>query len=242
MILMGEIKVENVDIPVQEDSIMLKASIYSSPNTPQKTSFIINLAGLLDNRESYFVQFYTKMFVQEGYYVLSYDYRAHGETKKQTGSRWDKMVVKIFSDIHIVIDWILENQSDKVLNSQIFLFGRSLGGAIILSNGFMDHRLHKLIALCTRYDYHTTMIKFPEEIIKKISPKYFLKKMPDNNKRILIAHCKDDPRIPFKNLAQIKDALGLSNENVLEYETGGHSFKGHREELFQYVIHFLKEI
>jgi dipeptidyl aminopeptidase/acylaminoacyl peptidase len=86
------------------------------------------------------------------------------------------------------------------------------------------------------------MVKFPEEIIKKISPKYFLKEKPDNNQRILIAHCKDDPRIPFSNLSQIKDALNLNSKNVLEYENGGHSFKGHREEIFEQILKFLKEI
>ena len=239
---MDDIIVENLDIPIVEDNITLKASIYYSPDTEEQAPIIINLAGLLDHRESYFVEFFSKKFVQEGYYVLSYDYRAHGETKKQTGSRWDKMVVKIFSDIHIVIDWVLSNQSGRLLNNQIFLFGRSMGGAIILTNGFGDNRIQKLIALCTRYDYHTTKIKFPEEIIKKISPKYFLEKKPENSKRVLIAHCKDDPRIPFKNLVQIRDALDLDDENVLEYDDGGHSFKGHREDVLKHVIRFLKEI
>jgi len=239
---MEDIIVENMDIPIEEDNIQLKASIYSTPKTAVRAPFIIHLAGLLDHRESFFVQYYSKKFAQAGYYVLSYDYRAHGETKKQTGSRWDKMVVKIFSDIHVIIDWIITNRSDILLDNQIFLFGRSLGGAIILTNGFFDERITKLIALCTRFDYHTTMVKFPEEIIKKISPKYFLKEKPDNNQRILIAHCKDDPRIPFSNLSQIKDALNLNSKNVLEYENGGHSFKGHREEIFEQILKFLKEI
>lgn len=239
---MDDIRIENIDIPIEEDNLNLKASIYSSSEAKEKAPFIINLAGLLDHRESYFVQFYSKKFAAEGYYVLSYDYRAHGETKKQTGSRWDKMVVKIFSDLNYVVDWILKNQSGRLLESKLFLFGRSMGAAIILTNGFKDHRIQKLVALCTRFDYHTTKIKFPEEIIQKVSPKYFLEKQPDNNKRILIAHCKDDPRIPFENLSQIKDALGLSDENVLIYENGGHSFKGHRDDVFRHAIRFLKEI
>jgi predicted alpha/beta-fold hydrolase len=239
---MDDIIVENLDIPIEADNIKLKASIYYSTDTEEQAPIIINLAGLLDHRESYFVEFFSKKFVQEGYYVLSYDYRAHGETKKQTGSRWDKMAGKIFSDIHLVIDWLLSNQSNRLRDNQIYLFGRSMGGAIILTNGFNDTRIHKLVALCTRYDYHTTKIKFREEIIKQISPKYFLKKKPENSKRILIAHCKDDPRIPFENLGQIRDALDLDDGNVLEYENGGHSFKGHREDVFKHVIRFLKEI
>jgi predicted esterase len=239
---MEDIKEEKIDIPIIEDNIKLKGSIYTSSNTPSQAPFIINLPGLLDHRESYFVKYFSEKFVEAGYYVLSYDYRAHGETRKQTGSRWDKMVVKIFSDIHVIIDWILNNRSNNLYNNQLFLFGRSIGGAIILTNGFINPKIKKLIALCTRFDYHSTDITFPEEIIKKISPKYFLKPTLENDKRILIAHCQDDPRIPFVNLSQIKQALNLDSKNVLEYQTGGHSFKGHRDDILEKTLKFIKEI
>ncbi len=239
---MNTIEMENIDIPIKGEDLFLKGTIYSSANTPKNAPFIINLAGLLDHRESYFVKYYTDKFADAGFYVLSYDYRAHGETKKQTGSRWDKMAVQIFSDIEIVIDWVITNQHSKLLEEKIILFGRSMGGAIILTQGFRNKKVRALIALCTRYDYHTTSIKFQEEIIQKISPKYFLKNEPSNNKRILIAHCKDDNRIPFYNLSLIKKQLGLNAENVFQFELGGHSFKGHREDIFNASLNFIKKI
>ncbi|MHA1458967.1 MAG: alpha/beta hydrolase family protein [Promethearchaeota archaeon] len=239
---MNTIEMENIDIPIKGEDLFLKGTIYSSPNTPKKAPFIINLAGLLDHRESYFVKYYTEKFVEAGFYVLSYDYRAHGETKKQTGSRWDKMAVLIFSDIQIVIDWVLTNQHSRLLEEKIILFGRSMGGAIILTQGFRNKKVRALIALCTRYDYHTTSIKFQEEIIQKISPRYFLKNEPSNNKRILIAHCKDDNRIPFSNLSLIKEQLSLNAENVFQFESGGHSFKGHRDDIFNASLKFIKKI
>jgi len=239
---MTTVEIEDIEIPIESDNVELKGSIYYSLNTPPKAPFIINLAGLLDHRESYFVKFFTEKFVSAGFYVLSYDYRAHGETKKQTGSRWDKMVAKIFSDIKEVISWVVNEQSERLLDDKIVLFGRSLGGAIILTHGFLDMRVKKLITLCTRYDYKSTRIRFPDDIIKLISPKYYLNKDPKNNERILIAHCKDDNRIPFENLDQIKNHLELSEENVIIYNTGGHSFKGHREEIFNISLEFLKKI
>jgi len=239
---MNNIKIENIDIPIKDENLFLKGSIYSSSNTPKKAPFIINLAGLLDHRESYFVKYFSEKFVNAGFYVLSYDYRAHGETKKQTGSRWDKMAVQIFSDIQIVIDWVLTHQSFRLLEQKIILFGRSLGGAIILTQGFLNKKVKGLISLCTRYDYHTTRIKFQEEIVKKISPKYFLQDDQSNNRRILLAHCKDDNRIPFSNLSQIKKHLNLNAENVIQYEVGGHSFKGHREDIFNTSLKFIKKI
>jgi esterase/lipase len=152
------------------------------------------------------------------------------------------MVVQIFSDIRIVIDWVLTHQSYRILEQKIILFGRSMGGAIILTQGFLNKKVKVLIALCTRYDYHTTRIKFQEEIVQKISPKYFLKDEQSNNKRILIAHCKDDNRIPFSNLSHIKNHLNLDAENVIQFEVGGHSFKEHREEIFNASLKFIKKI
>jgi len=239
---MKSIEIENIDIPIKDEDLFLKGTIYFNSNTPKKAPFIINLAGLMDHRESYFVKYYSEKFVDAGFYVVSYDYRAHGETKKQTGSRWDKMAVQIFSDIQLVIDWVLTHQSYRLLEEEIILFGRSMGAAIILTQGFLNKKVKTLIALCARYDYHTTTIKFQEEIIKKISPKYFLKNEPSNNKRILIAHCKDDNRIPFSNLSQIKNQLGLNVENVIQFEAGGHSFKGHREDIFEASLKFIKKI
>ncbi|MBD3193917.1 MAG: hypothetical protein GF317_02605 [Candidatus Lokiarchaeota archaeon] len=237
---MVKLEKEDIEIPVEEDNISLKASIYSTSNTPTSAPFIINMPGLLDHRESKFVKFYSEKFAKAGFYVLVYDYRAHGETKKETGSRWDKMILEIFSDLDRVINWTLKTQSKKIQNRELHLFGRSLGGAIILTHGFMNDHTTKLIALCTRYDYHTTIIKFPEETIRKMSPKYFLETRNNNNKRIMIAHCNDDKRIPFKNVNQIQSHLGLSNSNVLQYESGGHSFRGHREEIFKKALEFLK--
>jgi dipeptidyl aminopeptidase/acylaminoacyl peptidase len=237
---MENIQIENIDIPIKSDNINLKGSIYYTSNTPSKAPWIVNLAGMMDHRESYFVKLYSEKFANAGYYVLSYDYRGHGETAEQTGKNVLKMIDQIFSDLNIVLTWIIENQSNRLLDQKIALFGRSWGGAIILTRGFIDERAKILIALCTRFDYRSVgSIKFPEEIVKRVSPKYFLKKEPLNDKRILISHCRDDPRIPFENLIQIKDQLELSEENVIVYDTGGHSFKDHRDDLFKKVIEFI---
>jgi len=238
---MENISVENIEIPIESDMINLKGSIYFSPKTPTKAPWLINLAGLYDNRESYFVKFYTEKFANAGLYVFSYDYRAHGETAEQTGKNWLKQVKDIFSDLHHVIDWILETQNERIEGDKLYLFGRSLGGALILTHGFIDERVKKLVALCARYDYHQIKkIPFPEDVIKKISPIYYLDQRPSNNKRILIAHCKDDPLIPFENLKLIQNHLDLPDSNVIIYEKGGHSFKNHRDEIFQKTLEFLK--
>lgn len=241
-----DLKTENIEIPIKSDNIKLKGSIYYTSTTPLKAQWIIILAGFLAHRGSKFVKAFSDKFIRAGYYVLAYDYRGHGESIKDA-NKFDlyKITPKIFSDIHEIISWVLKNQSHRLIEEKIILFGRSYGGAIILTHGFIDQRVKALIALCARYDYMTVQLKISDDlkeaVSKKISPKFFLKKDPSNNKRILLAHCKDDDRIPFENVLQIKQHLGLKDENVLIYDKGGHSFEGHRDELFKSVIEFLKK-
>ncbi|MFX1395743.1 MAG: alpha/beta hydrolase family protein [Promethearchaeota archaeon] len=239
---MVKILKENVEIPV-DSGVSLKGTIYSKISSSLSKPFIINISGIGEHRESNFVEYFSKHFAQAGFQVLSYDHRAHGETIKQTGRNIVKNLTNIFSDITKVLTWMLNDQKHRLLDNRIALFGRSLAGAIILTRGFIDRRANILISLCARYDYHTyTGLKLSEDIIHDISPKYHLKFHPDNNNRILIAHCRDDDIIPFKNLLQIKEALHLSDENTIIYDSGNHSFIGNKRDIFEKSIQFLKKI
>ncbi|MFW9970872.1 MAG: alpha/beta hydrolase family protein [Candidatus Odinarchaeota archaeon] len=239
-------EIENIDIPINADNINLKGSIYYTSKTPLKAPWVIILAGFLAHRGSDFERYFIERFTNEGYYVLSYDYRDHGENVKNVDKfNLYKITPKIFSDIREVLSWVLKNHLNRILEENIILFGRSYGAAIVLTYGFIDERVKYLIALCARYDYSTVQIKVPDDLkinmSKEISPKYFLVNSPTNNERILLAHCKDDKRIPFENVLQIKEHLGLGEENVLIFENGGHSFEGHKDNLFKQIIKFLKK-
>jgi esterase/lipase len=236
-----QIITENVEIPVNNGDILLRGLIYSSKKTPKHSIWVINCHGLLEHKKCKFNRFFSENFAAHGYYVLTYDYRAHGETAKQTGKNWLKQMPFIYADLRKVISWVLDTQKDRLIDEQIILFGRSLGGAIILTQGFSDERVNKLIALCTRYDYNSFHVKFPEDLIKKMSPKYFLSKNEENTHRILIGHCKDDKQIPFENLEYIKTHLDLGEENVMIFETGGHSFHGKKEIVFKHIMKFLEK-
>jgi alpha/beta superfamily hydrolase len=243
---MENIQIENIDIPIKSDGVVLKGSIYLTSHTPPKAPWIITLAAFGGHRKTKFIKSYNENFAKAGYYILSYDYRGHGETAEITGELFSKrgydMYPKIYSDINEVISWVLENHSKRLLDDNISLFGRSLGAAIILTHGFIDQRAKILIALSGRYDYEIHRIKFSKEIIRKISPKYFLKRDALNNERILIAHCKDDDIVPFENFLHIKKHLGLSEENSITFENGGHSFRGHRDKIFEHSLEFLKKL
>ncbi|MFX1391298.1 MAG: alpha/beta hydrolase family protein, partial [Promethearchaeota archaeon] len=157
-----------------------------------------------------------------------------------------KLTPQIFADIHDVINWVIETQSYRLLKNNLSLFGRSYGGAIVLTHGYIDKNVNKIIALCARYDYLTVQLKISEDlkrtIAEKISPKLFLTNNPSNNKRIMLVHCKDDKIIPFENIIHIKEHLGLNDSNLLIYEKGGHSFEGLHNEIFRSTLEFLKKI
>ncbi|MFO8019571.1 MAG: alpha/beta fold hydrolase [Promethearchaeia archaeon] len=237
-----EIKTKKIEIPVKNAEISLQGLIYSSAKTPKQSAWVINCHGLLEHKKSTFTRFFSKKFAAAGYYVVSYDYRAHGETAEQTGKNWLKHMPEIFTDIRDVISWIYEMQTDKLKDEKIVLFGRSLGGAIILTQGFLDERADFLIPLCTRYDYSSFHVEFPQDLIKKMSAKYFLRQKEENNERILIGHCKDDNQIPFENVLKIKDHLGLQDENVMIFDEGGHSFDGKKEIVFKKIMIFFRKI
>ncbi|MFW9818335.1 MAG: alpha/beta hydrolase family protein [Candidatus Thorarchaeota archaeon] len=244
---MKNIEFEDVDIPIKTDNIKLKGTIFYTLETPLKAPWIIILSGFLAHRGSDFVKDFVERFASENYFVLSYDYRGHGENKNKIDKfELYRLTPKIFSDISEVVSWVLKSQYNRILEKKIFLFGRSYGGGIVLTHGFKDDRVKKLIALCARYDYSTVQLKIPNDLKKNmskiLSPKYFLTNNPRNNERILLAHCKDDKRIPFSNVVEIKEHLGLSEDNVLVYENGGHSFEGHKDHLFKHIIDFLKEL
>ena len=59
---MSNIEIENIDIPIKGEDLFLRGTIYSNSKTPKKAPFIINLAGLLDHRESYFVKYFTEIY------------------------------------------------------------------------------------------------------------------------------------------------------------------------------------
>ncbi|GAG91978.1 unnamed protein product, partial [marine sediment metagenome] len=86
---MVEFITENIDIHVKLDNLNLKGSIYYTSRTPDKAPFLLYLPGFMIHRKNYLVKYFSEKFANAGYYVLSYDYRGHGETLKQTGSRWD---------------------------------------------------------------------------------------------------------------------------------------------------------
>ncbi|MGV9202961.1 MAG: alpha/beta hydrolase [Promethearchaeia archaeon] len=236
-----EINSEKIAIPVNDGNITLQGLIYSSENAPEQSFWVINCHGLLEHKKSKFNRYFSEKFAAAGYYVLAYDYRAHGDTAEQTGKNWLKHMPYIFSDIRDVISWISKTQKEKLKDEKIILFGRSLGGAIILTQGYLDERADILIPLCTRYDYSSFHVKFPPHLIKKMSAKYFISKKKENNDRILIGHCKDDKQIPFENLLKIKKHLGLNDGNTMIFEQGGHSFKGKKEIVFEKIMNFLEK-
>lgn len=67
--------IKDSEIPMINDNISLKGSIYFKLKTPERAPFIINISGLGNNRNSSFVQYFSEIFALDEYYVLAYDHR-----------------------------------------------------------------------------------------------------------------------------------------------------------------------
>ena len=78
---MTYLTIKEISIPIEADNITLKGSLYYSHHLTSKAPFIIILPGFLEHRKNNFVKFFSAKLAGAGYYVVAYDYRAHGETK-----------------------------------------------------------------------------------------------------------------------------------------------------------------
>jgi pimeloyl-ACP methyl ester carboxylesterase len=106
---------EDIDIPIKIDNIKLKGTIYYMSDTPLKAPWIIILSGFLAHRGSDFVKDFIERFAKEKYYVLSYDYRGHGENRTNIDKfELYRLTPKIFSDVYKVVSWVLESQSNRI--------------------------------------------------------------------------------------------------------------------------------
>ncbi len=179
-----------------------------------------------------------------GCVVLCPDARGHGET---VGNGYNINDWKgIAFDVEKEVDF-LENLED-VDKDRLVMMGHSMGAILTLVAGYQNDRLRKLVAISGTYEMtelfkrHKTLItrginkrlskyakKDPEFIAsgetfeewrKKIAPKYafnYESPIPDKD-RVYLVHCKQDSLILFDQSTQIKERLGLPDENVLFLE------------------------
>ncbi|MHA1793430.1 MAG: alpha/beta hydrolase [Promethearchaeota archaeon] len=161
-----QITFERIRIPLGGGHF-LEGDIAKSPSTPDKNAPVLIVChGLGGQRSDFYAIGIPAAF--QGFAVLFYDSRGHGETTY--GKKWD--TAYIIRDLSRVIDYIETRAIEKGdLNpGKIVAWGASMGGGIVLNEGYLDHRIDFIIALCTWADFKMTATRplhnFTEELVK----------------------------------------------------------------------------
>ncbi len=259
-LLLKDLIVSTVNIDVSDGQ--LSANLVKNRNESKvalKNAIIIVCHGFSDTKET--LQYFYFPFAYQGYTVLAYDARGSGKSKK-TGKRSD--FLKRIEDFKKVIEWV-RNQ-DEFSKKKIYCIGFSIGAITILSAGFKNRDIEKIIAISSISHYKQNIPKsnpiimlsylvksvkiFPniEENIQ-LSPYLSIKKVKeevtpedwnDYSKRVMLIHCKNDRIIKFKNLEENRLVLESPERNVIILKKGGHSQKKNECILVGACLNFLK--
>lgn len=161
-----QVSFEQIKIPIGGGHF-LPGDLVKGPLTPKKNAPVLILChGLGGQRTDYYAIGIPLCFM--GFSVLFYDSRGHGDTT--FGKKWDTYY--IIKDLSRVVDFI-ETRSREIgdIDSQeIVAWGASMGGGIVLNEGYLDQRIKFIVAVCTWADFQLTATRklknFSERMIK----------------------------------------------------------------------------
>jgi len=240
-----DLKVSNVKINVSNG--FLSANLVKNQNQLKiklKNALVIICHGFSDTKETLEYIYYPLAY--QGYVVLAYDARGTGKSKK-AGKRSD--FLERIEDFKKIVEWV-KNQ-EEFLNIKIYCIGYSIGAMTVLSGGFLDENIEKIVAISSMSYYKQNIPKynpivmlsylmkgvklFPNEEENKILSPYLMIKNAKKeltledwknfSKKVMLIHCKNDRIIKFKNFKQNRLILESPKENVLILSKGGHSQK-----------------
>jgi len=95
-------------------------------------------------------------------------------------------------------------QEERVNHEELIYFGIDLGGKLALLDGLMDRNVKLICGI--------SIPLISENEIMDLK----------NSDKVYLIHCKDDNDVPFSYFETNKKILGLTNENILTFNRGGH--------------------
>jgi pimeloyl-ACP methyl ester carboxylesterase len=223
-----------------------------------RNCIIVICHGFSDSKET--LQNYYFPLAYDGYIILAYDARGTGESKK-LGRR--SQFLKRIDDYKKVIEWIKSNRDFR--DKRIYSIGFSIGAITVLSGGFQNKIVEKIIAISAISIYKENLPRynplvmlnyflkgvrlFPtQEENDKLSPYLIIKSLRDKIEqsewkklasRVMLIHSKNDQIISFKNFTEICDILKLPEKNKIILEKGGHTHKKNELILTACTLDFL---
>jgi len=161
---------EPIQIPIGGGNFLVGDLVKSKLTPKRNAPVLIVHHGLGSHRQRNYQYGIALSFL--GFAVIFYDARGHGETAEKYGfgEKWDAYY--IIRDLSKALDFI-EKRAEKIgdLNPKtIIAMGFSLGGAVVLNEGYLDRRVKFVMGCCAFGDYKKTAERrarsFTEIIIK----------------------------------------------------------------------------
>ncbi len=155
---------EDIKIPIGGGNHLV-GDLVKGPSTPKKNAPVFIVChGLASQRKRFYVFGLPMSFL--GFAILFYDARGHGETN--FGEVWDAYY--IIKDMSKVIDYIEKRAETKGdLNpKEIVAWGASMGGGVVLNEGYLDRRIKFCMAVCTWGDYKVTTDSMPDNYAEAV--------------------------------------------------------------------------
>ena len=245
-LIISKLKIPISHINSKKDKYVSALLIYTRDNklTQLKNSIIVICHGFSDSKET--LQNYYYPLAYHGHIVLSYDARGTGGSK-QIGRRGQ--FLKRIEDYRKVINWIKSNKDFR--NKNISSVGFSIGAVTVLSGGFQNNMIEKIIAISAISIYKKNLPRFNPIVLfnyllkgvklfpnkeqnRKLSPYLVFKDLHGKideqewkklTSRIMLVHTKNDHIIKYKNFLENCKILDLSEHNKIILNRGGHNQK-----------------
>ena len=235
------LKIPVGDVDLQGYLYLPKFSLAEDGKPTEKLPLIIYCQGWGGHGEQvFFKEIMVALAVGGPYAVLTADTRGFGKSpgKKVLG-------VQLLEDAAKVIDF--GANLDVIDPSRIGVYGGSFGAVIALTVGYVDERVKAIVVQCATNDLKANFTRKPEslkarfnmamlksmgvdgakiseEMNQKMSPSGVIDPgRPDLNNRVFLIHAKDDPAVNFQEFEKNRAALGLPDDQVQVYKTGGHT-------------------
>jgi dipeptidyl aminopeptidase/acylaminoacyl peptidase len=218
---------------------------------------LIPHGGPIGLSDGWFYDAWAALLANRGYATLQVNYRGSGERGYNFGrSGYKQFATGIQDDLIDGVKWTIAQ--GYVDPNRICVFGGSFGGYSSLMQPILAPKLYKCaIDYAGVYDWRIGMDKsdtrriaggqvyFKDAIGSRddayaMSPVSMMDKF---NVPVLIAHGKDDPRVPYQNATDLRsylDKAGKPYEWLAEpKELHGFASEEHNEELWNMIVPFL---
>ena len=254
-----DLEVSTVKINVSDG--FLSANLVKNQNqakTKLKNAIVILCHGFSDTKET--LEYFYFPIALQGYTILAYDARGTGKSKK-TGKRSD--FLNRIEDFKKIIKWV--QAQEDFSDFKIYSIGFSIGAITVLSGGFLNSNIEKIIAISSMSYYKRNIPRynpvvmlsylmkgvklFPnDEENEQLSPYLLIQNAKKGltleeweifSKKVMLIHCRNDRVIRFQNFKENKTILESPEKNILILKKGGHSQKKNECALVGATLNFL---